>query len=188
MTRFSAAAVKRWSASSRYPRARERWLSAGVPEIHQTGSFRTGLVLPGEASDIDLNIPHDGQTEQLRALLEQHGAPFRADHGTHIRHRYATPEGVKVDVNIRPRHHLNYLVGGLDRIAALPEADRNQLLLEKHRAHTSGDAGFYKQWKQDLLERHGAVPAGGDWAKLGADLYRPPGFSNLALNGIVSPR
>lgn len=149
-----------------------RLREAGIPELHQTGSSATGLMLPGDVSDLDLSVPHEGDPTALREALERSGVPFRRMAGNNAVHSYTTPEGTWVDVQVRPRKEVDYLRSGIERLKNLTEPERQNILLEKHKVHSSGDHDAYKKWKNEFYERYGVIPPGGDWSKVAAELRR----------------
>lgn len=165
--RGSEEAAKHFSAVAQ--REIERLKAHGLPVQPKT-DHAMFLTLPGKISDIDLKIPHGGDLKEIQKKLEKAGAPFRKAFGANVVHSYTTPEGIWVDVGVRPQKELDYYNRGLENLKALTPEQKRALLLEKHKVHASGDAEAYKQWKQKFYESHNIVPPGGDWSKVAAVL------------------
>ena len=163
VVRGSQEAAKRFSAVAH--REIERLKALGVPVQPKT-DHAMFLTMPGSVSDVDLKIPHDGDLEHIQKKLEAGGVPFRKRFGENVVHSYTTHDGVWVDVGIRPKRELDFINRGLENLRTLTPERKRELLLEKYKAHASGDHEAYKQWKQNFYEKHNIVPPGGDWSKV----------------------
>lgn len=164
--RRSREAAQRLSSFGK--RETERLRGLGIPVQPHT-DHASFLTLPGNISDVDLAVPHSGNLPELQKKLEAAGVPFRRMHGENAVHSYTTPDGIWVDVGIRPQRELDYINRGLEGLSKLSPEQKKQLLLEKYRMHAAGDAAAYKKWKQDFYESHNIFPKGGDFSKVAAN-------------------
>lgn len=134
------------------------------PGVHTTGSFGSGLTVPGK-SDLDFAFPAHDVVSESRSLGTA-GVPFYKNRGTYHQHAYQTPEGVWVDVNVRPHAESEKLREGIARMRSLSEAERASIQAEK--ARLQHDPAAYKDFKYKLYEQHGVLPPGGDWEAWGS--------------------
>ena len=134
----------------------------GLKDAHPAGSMTSGTNLPGDMSDLDFNVPvSDVAAESKR--LEGMGLPKTKDNGTYVTHTYKTPEGMDVDVKLRPPHEVEYVRRGLERVLKLPQAERDRMILEKYKLKNGKDKAAYDRWKVETYSRLGTIPPGGSW-------------------------
>jgi DNA ligase D-like protein (predicted 3'-phosphoesterase) len=147
-------------------REQERLRELGLDPVC-VSSTAAGVNIPG-MSDIDFQVGTDDVEETSRMLTEA-GIPFsNVKEGAYVEHTYETPEGISIDLKVRPKEHVKYQLKGLKRILDAPIEERHRQILEKYRALQEGDIERYKEVKLDLYKKHRLMPPDADWSKIKA--------------------
>jgi len=143
-------------------RERKRLRELGLDPIC-VSSTAARINVPG-VSDIDFQIGTD-DIEGTCKLLEKEGFEFSKEYpGAFIEYSYKTPEGIDIDLKVRPKSHVRWQIEGLKRILEAPQEERDKQILEKYKALKSGDKEKYKQVKYDLYRKYMLHPPGDDWS------------------------
>lgn len=143
-------------------REQEKLRKLGIEPVC-VSSTAAGINVPG-VSDIDFQVGTD-DVEETSKMLTEAGIPFsNVREGAYVEHTYETPEGISIDLKVRPKSHVRWQMSGLKRILEAPQEERYDQILKKYEAIKSGDKDKYKQVKYDLYRKYLLHPPKDDWS------------------------
>lgn len=160
-------AIERRKLNAIMRRERRKLKELGLNPIC-VSSTAAQINVPG-TSDIDFQIGTDNIKETCE-LLEKNGYKFSKElPGAFIEYTYTTPEGISVDLKVRPKSHVKWQIEGLKRILKAPKEERDAQIIKKYKALQSGDEEEYRRIKNKFYEAYGVHPPESNWGLVEQD-------------------